>query len=79
MTLNSMAALSKLKPGMRARIAAVKGSDLRPRLLEMGLTEGSEVEVLFRAPFGDPIAVHINGYTLSMRLNEAACVELEGL
>jgi Fe2+ transport system protein FeoA len=42
----------------------------------MGLYQGQEVEVLFKAPFGDPIAVNINGYVLSLRLNEACLVEV---
>jgi Fe2+ transport system protein FeoA len=42
----------------------------------MGLYSGKPVEVLFKAPFGDPIAVDVDGYVLSMRLDEAAYVEV---
>jgi Fe2+ transport system protein FeoA len=42
----------------------------------MGLYVGQEVEILFSAPFGDPIAVNVGGYVLSLRLNEAALIEV---
>ncbi|MDR0801548.1 FeoA family protein [Fluviicola sp.] len=58
-------------------IAGIVESELKPKLLEMGLYAGKEVEILFRAPFGDPIAVDISGYTLSMRLSEAALIQVE--
>lgn len=42
----------------------------------MGIYAGKTVEVLFKAPFGDPIAVNIDGYVLSMRLDEARLIEV---
>lgn len=47
------------------------------RLLEMGLTPGSEVEVVRTAPLGFPIEVKIRGYLLSLRKSEAECIEVE--
>lgn len=43
----------------------------------MGFSEGKEVRVLYRAPFGDPMAVEIGGYTLSLRNDEAEQIEVE--
>lgn len=43
----------------------------------MGLLPGREVTVLFRAPLGDPIAIDVNGYILSLRLDEAAMIHVE--
>ena len=43
-------------------------------MMEMGLVEGKKLEVLFRAPFGDPIAIDVDGYTLSLRKDEAQLV-----
>ena len=54
----------------------IKESALKPKLLEMGIYSGKHVEVLFRAPFGGPIAVNIEGYVLSMRLDEANLIEV---
>ena len=54
----------------------IADSVLRPKLMEMGVIAGQELTVLFRAPFGDPIAVDVNGYMLSLRLDEAALIEV---
>jgi ferrous iron transport protein A len=47
------------------------------RLLEMGLLEGSQVEVLHEAPFGkDPIAVRVRGSLVALRRSEANAIEV---
>jgi len=43
-------------------------------LLEMGCLPGSEIMMTHQAPFGDPIAIKVSGYTLSMRKEEAATI-----
>jgi Fe2+ transport system protein FeoA len=49
-----MPSLDQLRPGQRGRIAAPTGDDaLVQRLMEMGLFEGEEVEVIALAPLGD--------------------------
>lgn len=58
------------------KVQGLAPSDISSKLLEMGLYDGQEVEVLFKAPFGDPIAVNVGGYVLSLRLAEAAMVEV---
>lgn len=45
--------------------------------MEMGLTKGKMIQVLYRAPLGDPIAIDINGYVLSLRKDEAALIQVE--
>jgi len=72
-----MKKLSDLKPGDTARVTGIQSSDLKPKLLEMGLVEHQEIKILFKAPFGDPIAVEVGGYVLSMRKDEAILVEVE--
>lgn len=57
-------------------IVSIDESEIKPRLLEMGLYEGKKVTPLFRAPFGDPIAVNVDGYVLSLRLDEASLVQI---
>jgi Fe2+ transport system protein FeoA len=47
--------------------------------MEMGLLEGQEIAFLFKAPFGDPIAIEVNDYVLSLRLDEAQYIEVESL
>ena len=71
-----MMTLDQLKPGQRGTIRAIADSDITPKLLEMGLLPGQEVLLKLRAPLGDPIAVRVAGYQLSLRLDEAHLVEL---
>ena len=72
MTLNSLA------PGQSAVIRTVGGEGaLRRRLLDMGLTPKTRVEVRKRAPMGDPIELFLRGYSLTIRLDDAAKIEIE--
>ncbi len=69
--------LEKLANGNRGIIRTIDESLLRVKLLEMGLTLGTEIQVLYRAPFGGPLAIDINGYVLSLRQDEAQLVHVE--
>lgn len=71
-----MVDLSMIQNGKKVRIERIQSSFLRPKLMEMGILEGDCVQVLFKAPFGDPIAIHVKGYTLSLRKDEAALVKV---
>ena len=69
--------LDQLHQGQRARIDSLIGDDLvLQRLMEMGLLEESEIEVLGFAPFGDPIEIRLQDYRLSLRRNEAARIRV---
>jgi len=64
--------LSELKPGERGIISKVTGDRaLRRRLLDMGLTRGTEITVVRKAPLGDPIEFLLKGYNLSLRKKES--------
>jgi Fe2+ transport system protein FeoA len=70
-----MTTLDQLRVGRRARILSLQGTDtLVQRLLEMGLLEGEEVEVVGFAPLGDPMEIRLQDYRLSLRRLEAARV-----
>ncbi len=69
--------LKYISPGNRVRVVGIANSALRPKLLEMGLVVGKEISVLFKAPFGDPIAIDVQGYVLSLRLDEADLIDVE--
>jgi ferrous iron transport protein A len=70
-----MPSLDQLRPGQRARVASLDGDDaVAQRLLEMGLLEGEEVEVVALAPLGDPMEIRLRDYRLSLRRAEAARV-----
>ena len=75
-----MPALDQLRPGQRGRIVALQGGDaLTQRLMEMGLLEGDEVELVGFAPLGDPVEVRLGDYRLSLRRSEAARVQVAPL
>jgi ferrous iron transport protein A len=50
--------------------------DVRRRLLEMGFCNGANVEVVRRAPLGDPIEFRLRGYSLSLREEQARFVQV---
>jgi len=65
--------LKELRPGQKGIIEGLgKQSTLRKRIIDMGLTIGTEIKVIKLAPLGDPIEIKVRGYQLSLRLNEAA-------
>lgn len=70
--------LDALKIGQKSRILAVNGQGaLRRRLLDMGLTPHTEVMVRKVAPMGDPIELHLRGYELTLRIEDAKNIEVE--
>lgn len=70
--------LDELKIGQRSRILEVRGRGaLRRRLLDMGLTPHTEVMVRKMAPMGDPMEIHLRGYELTLRLEDAKNIEIE--
>jgi Fe2+ transport system protein FeoA len=71
------AKLSEIKNGNCATVTSIMDSSIRLKMMEMGLLPGKAVTVLFRAPFGDPIAIDVNGFILSLRLDEAALILVE--
>jgi ferrous iron transport protein A len=69
--------LSQLSIGSRGEVVLVEGEDeISLRLMEMGLTPGTEFTLLGAAPLGDPLELEIRGYRLSLRKSEAARVEV---
>ena len=69
--------LDKLKTGECGRIISVRGEgELRHHLLDMGLTPGTEVSLRKTAPMGDPVQLVLRGYELTLRLAEAAKMEI---
>ncbi len=66
--------------GSRFRVTGVQpGNRLAYRLMEMGLIEGAEVEVVRRAPLGDPMQLRLGDYELSVRSSEAALIDVDAL
>ena len=73
-----MSTLADLTIGRTALVQQIAGTDdVSMRLLEMGLTPGSEVELIGVAPLGDPLEFSVRGYRLSLRKTEASRVAVE--
>ena len=69
--------LDKLKAGQTACVEAINGQDaIVQRLYEMGLMEGTVIEVIGFAPMGDPIEIRLQDYRLSLRRSEAARIQV---
>ncbi|WP_242923767.1 FeoA family protein [Pontibacter liquoris] len=66
-----------LKIGERGVICCLSDPEMGLKLLEMGCIPGTEVKLNSRAPFGDPITIIVNDYTLSLRLDEAETILLK--
>jgi Fe2+ transport system protein FeoA len=70
--------LSEIPVGGRAVVRALSGERFTTRrLMEMGLIPGTEVRVVRRAPMGDPIELRLRRYSLSIRREDAATIEVE--
>ena len=69
--------LSELRPGQEAIITQFDSTDLFLKLMEMGCVPGERIFLEQVAPMGDPISVNVAGYSLSLRLDEAAHIEVE--
>ena len=68
----------KLPIGHSGTTVTVGGAAARrPRLLDMGLTPKTRVMVRKVAPMGDPIELHLRGYELTLRLEDAREIEIE--
>ena len=69
--------LNQLGIGCKGSVFAVGGDpQVRRRLLEMGFCNGASVEVIRRAPLGDPIEFRLRGYHLSLREEQARHVQI---
>ena len=71
-----MKKLSELNIGDAGVIHSFENDDIFLKLMEMGCLPGELVKVERVAPLGDPIAVSVSGYQLSLRKREASTIEL---
>jgi ferrous iron transport protein A len=66
-----------LKIGESGEICCLNDPEMALKLLEMGCIPGTEVKLNSKAPFGDPVTIIVNDYTLSLRLDEAETILLK--
>ena len=75
-----MTTLNMVQTGDTVRVAKLVGDgSVKRRVMDMGVTKGTEIFVRKVAPLGDPIEVTIRGYELSLRKAEAEHVVVEPL
>lgn len=74
-----MRTLDRMRPGETGTVLSLRGEGaVHQRLQEMGVLEGTEVEVVRLAPLGDPMQIRLLGYHLLIRKSEAALIEMSG-
>ena len=73
-----MKTLKQAKVGDRVKVAKINGQGaIKRRIMDMGITKGTEVYIRRVAPFEDPIEVTVRGYELSIRKADAEIIEVE--
>ena len=69
--------LKEVKPGTTVLVTKVSGEGaIKRRIMDMGITKDSEIYVRKTAPLGDPVEITIRGYELSVRKDDASCIEI---
>ena len=72
-----MNTLKDIKVGQVATVIKVHGEGaLRRRIMDMGITKGTEVYIQKAAPLGDPVELIVRGYSLSIRKADAELIEV---
>lgn len=71
--------LKDMPIGAKGRVKSMATStpEYRRRLLMLGVTPGSTVEIIRVAPLGDPIAIRIRGCLITVRKDEAEILDIE--
>jgi Fe2+ transport system protein FeoA len=68
--------LSELKPGQTGIVTRVTLNNLRKRIIDMGVVNGTRIHVKKLAPLGDPMEIVVRGYLLTIRKAEARAIEI---
>ena len=73
-----MKTLKQAKIGETVKVVKLHGEGaVKRRIMDMGLTKGTEVYIRKVAPLGDPVEVTVRGYELSLRKADAEMIEVE--
>ncbi len=71
--------LNDVKPGTTVRIEGLENSNIKSRLMSMGLIKGTSVKVLRSAPMGDPMAISVRSYNLAVRVADAKKIAVSAI
>ena len=70
--------LGEAQVGSVVRVLAIDGdSAYNRRIMDMGITKGTDLFIRKVAPLGDPVEITVRGYELSVRKGDAACVSVK--
>ena len=70
--------LGDAKVGSTVVVTKIEGdSAYKRRIMDMGITKGSELYIRKGAPLGDPVEITVRGYELSVRKDDAQCVQVK--
>ena len=73
-----MKTLRDVPVGATSKVVKIHGEGaLKRRIMDMGITKGSELYIRKVAPLGDPVEITVRGYELSVRKNDAQCVQVK--
>lgn len=69
--MSTVTSMSKMLPGQKASVISLDiDGDIRRRLLDIGLIEGTKIECVCQSPLGDPLAFRIRGAIIAIRSND---------
>ncbi len=70
--------LKEVKTGSTVKVKKINGEGaVKRRIMDMGITKGTEIFVRKVAPLGDPVEITVRGYELSLRKLDAEIIEIE--
>ena len=73
-----MKTLREVKIGETAKVVKLHGEGpVKRRIMDMGITKGTEILIRKVAPLGDPVEVNVRGYELTIRKADAHLIEIE--
>lgn len=67
-----MMTLDLIPNGETCEVVSIRGKDsIKRRIMDMGVTKGTKIAIVKRAPLGDPIELNVRGYQLLLRAKDA--------
>ncbi len=73
-----MKTLREIKCGVQVKVTKLNGTGaIKRRIMDMGITKGTDIFVRKVAPLGDPVEITVRGYELSLRKADAEMIEVE--
>ena len=70
--------LKDAKVGQTVTVSKLVGEGaLRRRIMDMGITKGTQIYIRKVAPLGDPVEITVRGYELSIGKGDAECIEIQ--